>query len=501
MKKIFLGLTLVITLILPVGTNALDLTKSNETIIPNTDYVLFKVFLSYDNSGNIDGHYFYGNKLYKYNLNNELVYEKEDFEDEQIQLETVYKADNSNVKGNSDVKISSSNFEILYGGTGDEYNLDDGLLFKSYDDFGNHDGYIVFLLSTSTDLQGTESGYIQVKVDLYGNVIWQRNFEKSMIFSFENYIKTKDGKEYIYKLSDMGTSIQKYNYTGNLETIEFVKSDEMNMYPFDIKYSYNASGEIDGFIIVGVSDDHSKTVIMKYDLDLNKVFSNKIVYAFTGYQDVICSKNEKGIYDGYIIVGGTIEYQESGESGLALVQKIDFSGNTVWEDKYYFKDYNVNSLISIEENFNAETKKFNGYVLLGYSNYQGLDTEEEIEPEETAFFLKYTYPGYKITNQASNEGIISVNDEAYPGEIVKVKVSPSVGYSLKRIVVMTSSGKEVEVDSNGTFVMPDEEVTVLALYNKVSNPSTLSACYIVLGIVLLISLGTLIVTKKKEKNL
>ena len=41
------------------------------------------------------------------------------------------------------------------------------------------------------------------------------------------------------------------------------------------------------------------------------------------------------------------------------------------------------------------------------------------------------------------------------------------------------------------------KVTVTAIYNKITNPETVSACHIVLGIILLISIGTLIVNKQK----
>ncbi len=481
MKKVFLGLTLVITLILPVGTNALDLTKSFETITASND--IGEVILpSYDNSGNVDGHYLYGNKLYKYNLNNELVYEKEDFEDEQIQLETVYKADNSNIKGNSDVKISSNNFEILYGGTGDEYLVD--TVFKSYDDNGNHDGYIVFLLTTSTDIPGVTPGYIMIKINLNGKVLWQKNTNESHIiysifFAKNLYVKDKLGKEYIYVRD--GYTIKKYNYMDDINTTDPIKTTNYYLDVTGTIYSYDKTGNIDGLILIGISASDKMTLV-KYDLDLNEKFTytSDELGLFYG---VTNSKNEKGIYDGYIAVGITPD--DDNLSGV--IKKIDFSGNEVWQDTYK-ESPGGNYLIAITENYN-EYGKYTGYAITGLINN---------EEQQFLTFLKYSYPGYKITNQESNEGNITVNTEAYPGEIVKVKVSPSVGYSLKRIVVMTSSGKEVEVDSNGTFVMPDEEVTVLALYNKVSNPSTLSACYIVLGIVLLISLGTLIVTKKKE---
>ena len=60
------------------------------------------------------------------------------------------------------------------------------------------------------------------------------------------------------------------------------------------------------------------------------------------------------------------------------------------------------------------------------------------------------------------------------------------------------TGKEIEVSKDGTFVMPEGKVTVTAIYSRISNPETVSACYVVLGIILLISIGTLIVQKKKE---
>ncbi|MEE0015286.1 MAG: hypothetical protein UE699_06345 [Bacilli bacterium] len=63
---------------------------------------------------------------------------------------------------------------------------------------------------------------------------------------------------------------------------------------------------------------------------------------------------------------------------------------------------------------------------------------------------------------------------------------------------MDESGKEIEVSKDETFVMSEGKVTVTAIYSLISNPETVSACYVVLGIILLISIGTLIVHKKKE---
>ena len=119
--------------------------------------------------------------------------------------------------------------------------------------------------------------------------------------------------------------------------------------------------------------------------------------------------------------------------------------------------------------------------------------------QEEYRIVKYTYENYLVEKETTTEGNITVsNENDYPGELVKVSVVAKEGYVLKRIVVLDKSGKEIEVSKDGTFVMTEGKVTVTAIYSRISNPETVSACYVVLGIILLISIGTLIVQKKKE---
>ena len=119
--------------------------------------------------------------------------------------------------------------------------------------------------------------------------------------------------------------------------------------------------------------------------------------------------------------------------------------------------------------------------------------------QEEYRIVKYTYENYLVEKETTTEGNITVsNENDYPGELVKVSVVAKEGYVLNRIVVLDESGKEIEVSKDGTFVMPEGKVTVTAIYSRISNPETVSACYVVLGIILLISIGTLIVQKKKE---
>ena len=46
--------------------------------------------------------------------------------------------------------------------------------------------------------------------------------------------------------------------------------------------------------------------------------------------------------------------------------------------------------------------------------------------------------------------------------------------------------------------MPEGKVTVSAIYKRITNPDTVSAAYMVLGVILIASVGSMIVIKKRE---
>ena len=86
-------------------------------------------------------------------------------------------------------------------------------------------------------------------------------------------------------------------------------------------------------------------------------------------------------------------------------------------------------------------------------------------------------------------------------DTIKVEVTPKESYVLKRIVVMDESGKEIEVTNNGTFIMPEGKVTISAVYSRITNPNTVSACLTILAIIVLMYLGTFLVLKHEKKNI
>lgn len=523
MKKYFVFVLLLVSFVLPVGVSAADLKMTfdeNVGISSNRgDYIILP---SYDNFGKIDGNLIYFRpipervenfssiklivELAKYNLDNDLLYRKQAadlYDDIEISVRLITENDNSGyiVKGKSDVLISvydsssgTTIFTKQYGGNGCETEFNK---FQSYDNNGIHDGYLVLIMSDSTDL-GIDPGYIMLKYDLKGNLVWQKNINDYLSNSY-----VLNDKINIFYVRN-NNSIIRDDYL-NDKDLWNNKTDLNRIY--EISLSYTKDGVVDGIVAVGniLNDTNNYVgIIVKYDLDGNEVFRykyDKPSYFF----NVASSRYIDGTYDGYIVTGVSDEG--------TFILKYDYDGNIVYKNIYSDKYYRFEQIVINYDN----TGKQNGYILLSSYVNRNTDVSFNINAKKVATrklsnvkkaefdynrqlltIVKYTYPVYDIVKDKSDDGEIIVSDNAYPGDIVKVSVTLKEGYTLKRIVVMDENGNEIEVRDDGTFIMPEGKVTVVALYNRISNPDTTSACYIVLGIILIISVGTLIVSKKKE---
>lgn len=524
MKKYFVFVLLLASFVLPVGVSAADLKMTfDENVGISSNHGNYIILPSYDNFGKIDGNLIYFSpipervenfssnklivKLAKYNLDNDLLYRKQAadlYDDIEISERLITENDNSGyiVKGKSDVLISvydsssgTTIFTKQYGGNGCETEFNK---FQSYDNNGIHDGYLALVMSDSTDL-GIDPGYIMLKYDLKGNLVWQKNVNDY----FPNSYVSNDKINTFYVQNN--NSIVRYDFL-NDKYLWNNKTDLNRIY--EISLSYTKNGVVDGIVAVGNilnSTNNCVGIIVKYDLDGNEVFRykyDKPSYFF----NVASSRYIDGTYDGYIVTGVSDEG--------TFILKYDYDGNIVYKNIYSDKYYSFEQIAINYDN----TGKQNGYILLSSYVNRNTDVSFNINAKKVVTrklsnvkkaaesgynrrlltIVKYTYPVYDIVKDKSDDGEIIVSDNACPGDIVKVSVTPKEGYTLKRIVVMDENGNEIEVRDDETFIMPEGKVTVVALYNRISNPETTSACYIVLGIILIISVGTLIVSKKKE---
>ena len=469
--------------ILPLHVNAIDIKLSTTN---NTDILgkIESIYPSYNNKGQPDGYLFFSNgnlELIKHDLGeNEVYYIKNGDATTGIEVAEIWNGNSKyEVKGETDLLVTAVDsttgktiFERQYGGSESEF-VDRA--FKSYDDSGKHDGYYISLWTSSTN---TSPGYgdVLIKYDLKGNLVFEKN-----ITNFHNDLYTYEfnGEPWsglIYIKNGKYDSTFEYN---EYESIIYRYNDDEDLFEIETDYvvnkmnlSYTATGEVDGIIVIGT--DYENEYFAKYDLSGKEVFKKTV----SGYEQFTIKSSHlpNGTYDGYI--ASALDTETFGSAIL----KYDLQGNLIMEEVYdedetYFVNYALDSYDT--------TGTQNGIILIS----RGADGIAQ---------LNFIYPVFAIAKQVTEEGQIAVDaTSAIPGEEIKVNVTPKAGYTLKRIVVMTESGEEVEVSDDGTFIMPEGKVTVTAIYNKIANPETVSACYIVLGIILLISIGTLIVNKQK----
>lgn len=329
-KKVLILFLLVGIFLVPDKCLALDLERSYEKTYTDNDYSKINPVLlpSYDDTGKSDGYIIYSKYgITKYSNGNEIVFTKSmDDVDKDSELLSVDRIDNdNNIKGETDIEIVLTDetgdvvFQKLYGGNGYE---EDVLFLPSYNDDGKLSGYVIFLASSSSDLENITPGNVMIKYDLKGNLVWQRNWnvdfspDRSLFFE-------KDGNVYALFYNDVDASeISLVNFLDY--SVIFNKNVDFHI---DQKIlSYSSTSEVDGFIFLV----NNNKAIIKYDLDGNIVFNIDFnTDGDEGYiREIIPSKNLDGKYDGFFAIGTT------NSDYMAGIYKYDSKGKVVWQGTY-----------------------------------------------------------------------------------------------------------------------------------------------------------------------
>ena len=538
MKKKLVLILFLSLLLMPLGVYGLEVELTNEDKF-EVNYLDDNTFAitSYDDNNKADGHLIINDGIVtKYGLNNKIIWQKEidvsDIDGKYITPDNDY---GLTVKGSADMYIYKvdANGNILWkaqwGG-----NKEDGLepITITYDEKGNENGYLFIGFTTSTDLTGIEPGYVMVKFDMNGKLVWQRNFDESL---------SRDAT--IFSLNN---TFYGYQYNGSailLQSVENIDSDANTICSYTMPNNYNfaqivpsknKNGEVDGAIVVGninnvkkrtmslmslkkVQDqkmsknnffpfDEGPAFIIKIDLKCNKVWEQQYgTDNKNAYYSALPSKQVDGTYDGYIAVGtsNSSDLIDSSEiDQIAIINKYDLNGNLVWTKKY-LTDY-ATIYLNINENYDLNGN-FNGYFVMGASakNCTGkkeISLKQNNQPSSRQIYIitnKYTYKDYNIKKEETDKGTVEVNTEnAYPGDLIKVKATPKTGYMVSKIIVKDSLGREIEVNGD-SFIMPEGDVTVSVIYARVTNPVTSAVLDIIIFISIIVGLSTILINSKK----
>ena len=142
------------------------------------------------------------------------------------------------------------------------------------------------------------------------------------------------------------------------------------------------------------------------------------------------------------------------ESGFEKAYESIYEPDELKDDVYYF-----NHIVVFKNNKFALV----GNTLNGNRYYTGKN------------FIIY-YDGtksYKIDKDIKGSGNIDIVESEEEDNEVKYQVKPGFGYKLISLKIVTESGKEIEVSDDYSFIMPDENITITAVFEPIiNNPVT-----------------------------
>lgn len=451
MKRNILILLVSIFFILPFRVGAIDLEKGTQVSLESTDSS-FNMIYDYDDTGNVCGYLIYNTSYsrdgsfttyIKVDLDSKMIWNKNgdkvtDFDVSVVNNDLLIKRINSNT---GDVL-----WEKTFGGKLGEYL---NKVFNSYDDNGKLDGVIIYFTTESFELY--EPGTYEMKYDLSGNLLWMKKMSSNSLKNSNN--------EWI-RVSTNGP------IHGMYEVALFNLNTNTSMIPISIVSSgapyylfVNASNEV---VVAYKTYNNPIVKISRMSSDNKVLLTKEINNTFIPYS-IVNSKNYDGSVDGLIIA--------SNEG----VVKVDNDFNEV---SSFDLSYTVNRIIESRDS----NGYFNGYVMIGSNGSKLLLTS-------------FTYPKRVIESKNSD---VEVIEGAYPGNTVTLKPKEKAGYFVKRVIVRDSSGKEIEVSNNNTFVMPDDDVSIEVIYEKretepAINPDTASTISVILVLVSIVVFGTVLI--------
>ena len=302
------------------------------------------------------------------------------------------------------------------------------------------------------------------------------------------------------------------------ENIELLKVDSINMDYFSDNQIVidNTFYKINEDNIVAISMDTGElisTTPTNNNIDINNIVKYKdgIMYcgSIDGYMAIeyynlktgttqIKQFNEEGIItsittdnkDNLYIAGKYIDDNTTGKAYFSKYTNNNWNFQKVYESFYEKEEYD-------EYFFTDILVQKNNKIILAGNTLDGGKYRDGIN-----FVVYYNENKiFKIDKVIKGNGHIDIVEKEKEENEVKYQVKPGFGYKLISLKIVTESGKEIEVSDDYSFIMPDENITITAVFEPIiSNPVTSNNIIKVL-LILTISISSVyLITKSIRKR-
>ena len=336
-----------------------------------------------------------------------------------------------------------------------EENLD--YIIKSYDDKNKVDGLItagtyIEEKKDSDDNLIEDKQVIVVKYDNEGKVIWKydygKNSEDTLFYLSYSYNPSGEIDGYLLVVNEINDTTEKNNPSPTFIKLDKkgkVEKEQTTSLPENtiitkITKSYNSDKMVDGYILVGSKIVDNKTVglISKYDLDLNKQWDN--TYNENDFSSIIIN-DIVGIkeFESYYIIGSL---ENKNEKKYKLI-RYDLDGNiqeTIKED--------------FDEKDNPKLEEFNdSYLVYGYNHNVKLKNNKSI----SYYIIKYN------SNNEEDWETIS-NTPTDDTKVLKIQPVIKNGKMIEFLIMATNDN-----DSSIEITRIDAEGIIKNKVKKINN--------------------------------
>ncbi len=454
------------------------------------NFTLAKTYLKYDNSTELG-------------LAANYLYYDETIEDDNYYYTTSINNEYAGVirkvnKKDLSIEWESPNYWGLYIGLEQDENYLYALFLGNSDGFENK--YYVIAISKEDGSFTTDSYiYLETEDSIDGEIYYKDNnlyvITRGYSTDYSNAYETQ--KLYTIDVQSKTVTSTKDYKDVDKEIINSITDNEDlydniwdSIYPDEYDYifisnEYNA-GDAKYFVGEATKDEKITSFIIKTDVEGKFLWIKKAEDNFH-YFDI------NGYNNKFIVVIG---YQDNAILGNERNQDTVTSSLIVLNpDGNILETHDVAKEIGLENIDLTHIHTFNDEFVL-----QAFGKSDELN----SYLIRYKYIRHNITKEVIGKGSLNVPSDAAVEEQVNIEAIPEEGYVLKNITIKSASGKVIDMENN-SFIMPDEDVNIIATFeekpfiNQVTDNPPTGFISVTMAIVLIIVLVIAYLRVRKNK--